>query len=60
MQVEFEGFPEIGLRGQGERFGTVGKGTAWEDELCRQMQAKMMMKRINALPKDTEREHCYD
>ena len=47
MQVEFEGFPEIGLERPGETFGKAGKGVLEKD--------RKTMKRSNALLKDRER-----
>lgn len=47
MQVEFGGFPEIGLERPGETFGKAGKGVPEKD--------RKTMKRSNALLKDRER-----
>lgn len=47
MQVEFEGFPEIGLERPGETFGKAGKGVLEKD--------RKTMKRSSDLLKDRER-----
>lgn len=52
MQVEFERFPEIGLKRPGETFGTAGKGVL--------EKGKKTLKRSNALLKDRGRGYFDD